>query len=120
MKKMSLVFILALMLLSCVQSEVDEKFVIDDKTIVIDVRTEKEFNQGHLQAAINIPHTEIREKIIEHVKDEEEKIIVYCRRGGRAGIAKKILQEIGYKNIINAGAYEKLKKQEKERKQDND
>lgn len=117
MNKIRIVLVLAIVLLSCAQVEVyDKKVVIDDTSKIIDVRTEKEYKEGHLKNAINIPHTEIREKINEYVKDKEEKIILYCRSGRRSGIAKKILEEMGYKNIINAGGYEELKKQERDRK----
>jgi len=109
MKKFFVFIILTFVFLSCAQSAVDEK------SILIDVRTEQEFKQGHLKNAINIPHTEIRGKIKDYVKDKEEKIIVYCRTGRRSGIAKKILEDMGYKNVINAGAYEKLKEQRKYR-----
>lgn len=117
MNKIRIVLVFAIVLLSCVQGKADDKkIVIDDTSIVIDVRTEKEYNEGHLENAINIPYAEIGEKINAHVKDKEEKIIVYCRSGRRSGIAKNILEEMGYKNIINAGAYEELKKQESDRK----
>lgn len=109
MKKFIVFIALSFVFLSCSQ------VVIDEKSILIDVRTEKEFKQGHLKNAINIPHTEIKEKIKNHAKDKEEKIILYCRSGRRSGIAKKILEGMGYKNVINAGAYEKLKKQGKYR-----
>lgn len=117
MNKIRIVLILAIVFLSCAQGRADDKkIVVDDTSKIIDVRTEKEYKEGHLKNAINIPHSEIREKINAHVKDKEEKIILYCRSGRRSAIAKKILEEMGYKNIIDAGAYEELKKQEQDRK----
>ncbi len=102
------------MFMSCTLRPVDEKeILIHDKCILIDVRTAKEYKEGHLKNAINIPYAEIKDKIREYVKDKDEKIILYCRSGRRSGIAKKILEGIGYKNVVDAGVYEKLKKFER-------
>lgn len=90
------------------QSEIDL-----NNSVVIDVRTKKEFDRGHLKNAVNIPHTEIKEKIKSHVVDKNRKVVVYCRSGRRSGIAKDILDEMGYRNVINGGGYKKLKKIEK-------
>ena len=101
------------MIVSCGKAGVDEKkIVIDEKSTIIDVRTEQEYKEGHLKNSINIPHVEIKNKINDQVKDKDQKIILYCRSGRRSGIAEKILKEMGYKNVVNAGAYEKLKKME--------
>ena len=81
-------------------------------SVVIDVRTKQEYDQGHLKNAVNIPYDEIKGKIKNHVKDINENIIVYCRSGRRSGIAKKNLDDMGYKNVINAGAYRDLIKTE--------
>ena len=87
-----------------------QEIVIDDQTLVIDVRSAEEFKGGHIKNAINIPHTEIKNKIGEHVKDKGKKIVLYCRSGHRAGLAEKALKEIGFTNVTNAGGYENLKK----------
>ena len=76
--------------------------------LVIDVRTTQEFAQGHLPNALNIPHNQIKQGIkINKVKPKTE-IVVYCKSGFRAGLAKKILAKAGYKNVYNAGGYEAL------------
>ena len=82
---------------------------VDENTTLIDVRTVAEYNAGHLDTAINIPHTEIKEKIAGIVTDKERTIIVYCRSGRRSGIALSVLKKMGYKNVTNAGAYKSLK-----------
>ena len=115
MLKKCLAVLMPFVLVSCGQGDVDENIVIDNNSKVIDVRTEKEYQAGHLKNAINIPHTMIKEKIEDYVKDKDERIALYCHSGRRSGIAQNILKEMGYKNVINAGAYEKLKKQEEER-----
>ncbi len=50
----------------------------------IDVRTVKEYQQGHLDGAINIPHTEIQQRIAEITDDKQATIHLYCIAGVRA------------------------------------
>lgn len=101
------------MLISCGPGGFDEeKIVIDKNSTVIDVRTAQEYKKGHLHNAVNIAHVDIKDKIAEYVPDKNKKIILYCRSGRRSGIAKKTLNDMGYKNVINAGAYKKLQKEE--------
>ena len=69
---------------------------------VIDVRTEAEWNTGHLEGALHIEWQEIL-KISSDIKKDEE-IFLYCRSGNRSGKATKILLEAGYDNAKNAGS----------------
>jgi len=113
MKNLCIAFFVIFISVLCGQSAANEKdYVFDENSIIIDVRTEKEYNGGHLSNSTNIPHGEIKEKIEEHVKGKEKEIVLYCRTGRRSGIVEKILNEMGYVNVINAGAYEKLRKKE--------
>ena len=80
------------------------------KGVWIDVRSAEEFNSGHLQDAVNIPH----DKIIEGVKaigsDKDAPINLYCRSGRRAEAALTELKNAGYTNVTNHGGYEDLVK----------
>ena len=118
MKTVLVVFAIALMSLSCSQSSDWEIVNIDENSTIVDVRTAREYEKGHLKNAINIPHTEVAAKIADHVKNRDDKIILYCRSGRRSGIAKKILGDIGYECVVNAGAYSKLKKHEDKRQEE--
>ena len=69
---------------------------------VIVVRTEAEWNTGHLEGALHIEWQEIL-KISQDIKKDEE-IFLYCRSGNRSGKATKILLEAGYVNAKNAGS----------------
>jgi len=71
------------------------------KYLLIDVRTEGEYNSGHIPTAINIPYTEIVEKVPAEEKDDL--IVVYCRSGARSGRALEALEEAGYTNAYNFG-----------------
>lgn len=82
------------------------------KVFWIDVRTKAEFDQGHLKQAIHIPYQEIGKRIQKVTKDKQAQIKVYCKVGGRAGIAKKTLEALGYKNVKNEGGYQDLLKKQ--------
>jgi phage shock protein E len=99
---------------ACAWTQGTKEIVVDESTVLIDVRTENEYNRGHLGKAINIPHSEIKEKIKEQVKDTETRVILYCRSGRRSGIAERTMREMGYKNVLNAGAYKRIKVKERE------
>lgn len=70
--------------------------------IILDVRTEWEFNSGHIKGAINIPNEEI---LYEDVLNEKMDIpiLVYCRSGYRSLQASEKLALIGYTNIYEFG-----------------
>lgn len=80
------------------------------KGIWIDVRSAEEFNDGHLQDSINIPHDQIVERIKEVSPDKDAPINLYCRSGRRAEVALTELKKAGYTNVTNHGGYEDLLK----------
>lgn len=69
----------------------------------IDVRSAGEYSTGHVSGAVNIPHTEIVDRISEVTEDRDAPIYVYCRSGRRSGIARDMLEAQGYTNVINQG-----------------
>lgn len=71
------------------------------RPVVIDVRTDQEWQTGHLEGAILIPHDRIEEKIEKVVPDKNTPLILYCRSGKRTVIAADALGKLGYKKIIN-------------------
>ena len=71
--------------------------------IILDVRTEEEFAQGHIADAILIPDYEITEKAESVLMDKEQQILVYCRSGRRSKNAASQLVELGYSNIKEFG-----------------
>jgi len=76
---------------------------------VIDVRTQREWETGHIDGAILIPYDRIKEKIADYVSDKKAPIALYCRSGRRAALALDALKEIGYENVENYGGYEEAK-----------
>ena len=77
--------------------------------VIIDVRSDKEFNSGHIKGALHMPHTEIGSLIATQVQDKDADILLYCRSGNRAGIAKKTLESLGYTSVKNGGGLKDLK-----------
>jgi len=74
-----------------------------DKPRLIDVRTDSEWNEGHLEGAILIPYDKIGEAIAKIVPDKASRIQLYCRSGRRSGIALDTLIKLGYENASNEG-----------------
>ena len=81
------------------------KTLMDTEThyIILDVRTEEEYNEGHIPNAILIPNTEIRERAELELTDQDQLILVYCRSGNRSKLAAAILVELGYTNVVEFG-----------------
>ncbi len=72
------------------------------KAVLLDVRTDKEFKEGHLPESKNLPLQEL-EKIEAVVQDKEIPLFLYCYSGARAGQAVRKLQKMGYKQVQNIG-----------------
>ena len=71
--------------------------------ILIDVRTDDEWNNGYIETAIHIPLDMILQKIELVTENKDQNIYLYCRSGNRSGKAEKALQGIGYINAKNIG-----------------
>ena len=71
--------------------------------IILDVREQDEYDQGHIPGAILIPYTEIEERASTDLPDRDELILVYCRSGRRSKIASESLAELGYTNVKEFG-----------------
>lgn len=80
------------------------------KGVWIDVRSAEEFNAGHLQDAVNIPHDQILARIQAVSPDKNAPVNLYCRSGRRAETALTELKNAGYTNVTNHGGYEDLVK----------
>ena len=72
---------------------------------VIDVRSPREFQSGHLPGAINIPGNAIEAQIVRYAPNKESVLLLHCLSGGRSGLAVRSLKKLGYKNAFNLGSY---------------
>jgi len=75
----------------------------DDRTILLDVRTTKEFSEGHLPGARNVPVDELRDRLGELPRDG--RILAYCQVGQRGYIATRILLQHGFDAANLGGGY---------------
>lgn len=71
--------------------------------LVIDVRSEHEFEAAAVQGAINLPLPQLERRIREVAADAGTPIALYCASGARSGIACMMLKQMGYTHVTNAG-----------------
>lgn len=104
-------FFFAAMLLFVSITDAKEKNVNEknNKPMIIDVRTEQEYNAGNIEGSILIPYDVIGDKIADTAPNKNSKIILYCRSGRRSGIAEGVLKEMGYTNVENYGSMQSAK-----------
>jgi len=78
------------------------KGAVDRKedAVILDVRNPNEYNAAHVPGAINLARGLLEFNIWTVVPDKNKKIYVYCKTGGRAALATKQLNELGYKNAV--------------------
>ena len=74
-----------------------------DTIIILDVRTQEEYDAGHIPGAILVPNETIIDKQPELLPDLDAEILVYCRSGNRSAQAAKKLIAIGYTNVVDFG-----------------
>ncbi len=75
--------------------------------MLIDVRSAQEFESGHILQAYNMPLDRVDVLVPTAVKDKNKVLLLHCATGVRSGLAKKKLEEIGYKNVFNLGSYDR-------------
>ncbi|WP_278379911.1 rhodanese-like domain-containing protein [Chryseobacterium arthrosphaerae] len=76
--------------------------------VILDVRTEKEYETGHIEGSLNISLGTIRERYVE--LDPQKTYITVCSHGLRSVKAESILKEKGFKKVYNGGAWSDLRK----------
>lgn len=83
----------------------EAKRIMDTESgyIILDVRTEEEFSEGHIPDSVLIPDYEIRERAEQELPDKNQLILVYCRSGNRSKTASAILAELGYTRVMEFG-----------------
>ena len=118
MKKLIFLLLAVLLLTSCGQDKENDREAVymnitgeeakqimdsEEGYIILDVRTQEEYDEGHISSAIVISHDEIAEKAEEVLTDKDQLILVYCRSGRRSKLAAEALVELGYTNIKEFG-----------------
>lgn len=72
-------------------------------SIILDVRSEAEYEQGHIPDAVLLPLDTIEEGELVELPEKDQTILVYCRSGVRSKIAARILDRMGYTNVFEFG-----------------
>ncbi len=71
--------------------------------VVIDVRSEREFDAAAIADALNVPLPQLAQRIRSLVPDPATPLVLYCASGARSGMACVLLQQLGYADVTNAG-----------------
>jgi len=77
---------------------------IDEGAFLVDVRSQDEFAEGSARGAVNIPLDTLAQNL--NSFKGKENIVVFCRSGNRSGQAKSILEQSGFKNVMNGGTWQ--------------
>ena len=117
-KKLILFLLMALLLTACGHTKENDQEAVymnitaqeakeimdaEEGYIILDVRTQAEYDEKHIPGAILIPDYEIKERAEEELTDKDQLILVYCRSGRRSKLAAEALVELGYTNIKEFG-----------------
>ena len=70
--------------------------------VIIDVREPYEYEEGHVEGALNIPPAEllVGAKKLEGISKDTE-LVLYCKSGSRSNVGIQILKGLGYTNLVN-------------------
>lgn len=74
----------------------------------IDVRIPEQYQQQHIQGAVNIPLKEMKTRIAAEVPDKNDTVKLYCNSGRQSGQAKDMLTEMGYTQVTNEGGINQI------------
>lgn len=69
--------------------------------VIIDVRNNREYHEGHINGSINIPEYEIDKRFVNIIKNKNTPIVLYCSSGWRSVNAYKKLKRLGYTQVFN-------------------
>lgn len=82
--------------------------MIEQGALLIDVRSEAEFIDGHLEGAVHIPYQNTDDLLQAIGNDKHRPVVMYCGSGRRVGLAIEALNRRGYDNIHNATGLQAL------------
>ena len=112
MKKLFIVLLCFIAISGCSNHE-DEKIssveakeqMINNGAVLVDVRTEEEYNEKHIDGAILLTLDTIDEESVASIIDSKDTpIIVYCKSGNRSHQAYELLQDLGYEKVYDLGS----------------
>ncbi|MBK5144946.1 thiosulfate sulfurtransferase PspE [Budviciaceae bacterium BWR-B9] len=69
----------------------------------IDVRIAEQYQAEHIKGAINIPLGQLKEQIASQISNKDDTLHLYCNSGRQSGMAKQLLEEMGYTQVQDEG-----------------
>ena len=67
--------------------------------VLLDVRSKKEYNHGHIAGALNFSHDTVADNLTQLAQYKDKTLVVYCRSGRRAAVAETILNNNGFSDV---------------------
>ena len=86
-----------------ITAEEAKEMIDTQEVIILDVRTQEEFKEKHIEGALLIPDYELANVAKSKLPDKNKKILVYCRSGNRSKSAARLLIDMGYTNVYDFG-----------------
>ncbi len=83
---------------------------LDKGALVIDVRSEGEFQERHLPGTINIPLNRLGDEIAQRATNKEQPLLLHCLSGTRSALGTSTLRKLGYQHVFNLGSYGRAQK----------
>jgi len=83
--------------------EAKELMDTEEGYVILDVRTQEEYDTGHIPGAVLLPHDTVSKHAESMLPDKDQLILVYCRSGNRSKQASEALVQLGYTNVVEFG-----------------
>ena len=74
-----------------------------DGALFIDVRSPGEYQQGHLEGALNLPLDQLPQRIVQEAPERSRELVLYCASGTRSAFGCAMLEKLGYTQARNGG-----------------
>ena len=116
MKRLIIGFLIVILLSGCaatkeenkimynkITAEEAKKMIDTQEVIILDVRTQEEFIEKHIEDALLIPDYELEKLAESKLPDKNKKILVYCRSGNRSKSSARLLIDMGYTDVYDFG-----------------
>ena len=86
-----------------ISAEEAYEMMASQEVVVVDVRTQEEYDGGHIESAVLVPDESIGSEMPEALPDKEATLLIYCRSGRRSKDAAQKLLALGYQNVYDFG-----------------
>lgn len=102
-------FVIKPLILNDLNAEKARK-MIDEGAVIVDVRSDSEYQSSHLNGTVHIPLMELKDRIGKKVPDKGKVVLLHCRSGSRSFAGKRVLKGMGYENVYNLGSFGRAKR----------